>query len=251
MIVDKLYFSPVKSLSLLNTNNFFVKRNIGIKNDRIFAFTRLISKKESIVYEKYPKKRNLKFFLTLKNSTFLNKYNFKFNNRELSLLLNNKLIKKITIHNNDNFESLSKELEHREKLITTTPYLIYNESFPFFDTMPNNSISLINLNSIKDFEEKVERKIEHERFRGNIYVNNIEPWAEFSWINKEIAIGDCLFKVIRKIPRCSATNLKPNSDVTDINLPQKLIDNYGQRNMGIYLMPLNDGYINVGNKIKF
>ena len=33
MIVDKLYFSPVKSLSLLNTNNFFVKRNIGIKNN--------------------------------------------------------------------------------------------------------------------------------------------------------------------------------------------------------------------------
>ena len=251
MIVDKLYFSPVKSLSLLNTNNFFIKRNIGIKNDRIFAFTRLISKKESIVYEKYPEKRNLKFFLTLKNSTFLNKYNFKFNNRELSLLLNNKLIKKIAIHNNDNYESLSKELEHREKLITTTPYLIYNESFPFFDTMPNNSISLINLNSIKDFEEKVGRKIEHERFRGNIYVNDIEPWTEFSWINKEIVIGDCLFKVIRKIPRCSATNLKPNSDVTDINLPQKLIDNYGQRDMGIYLMPLNDGNINVGNKIKF
>ncbi len=109
-----------------------------------------------------------------------------------------------------------------KKLITTTPYLIYNVSFPFFDTMPNNSISLISLNGIKDFEEKVGRKIEHQRFRENIYVDNIEPWTEFSWINNAIVIGDCLFKIIRKIPRCSATNLKPDSDLIDLNLPQKI-----------------------------
>ena len=250
-IIEKLYYSPVKSLSFTNSTNLTVKRSIGIKNDRIFAFTRLIKKDESVIYEKCPKERDLRFFLTLRNSPFLNKYNFEFIHNELSLFLNKKLISKILPDDNENFIIFSNELMSREKLITEIPYLIHNEDYPFFDTMPNNSISLINLNSIKDFEEKVGRKIEHERFRGNIYVKNTEPWTEFSWINKEIVIGDCLFKVISKIPRCSATNLKPNSDVTDINLPQKLIDNYGQRDMGIYLMPLNDGNINVGNKIKF
>ena len=92
-IIEKLYYTPVKSLSFTNTRNLIVKKNIGIKNDRIFAFTRLIEKDESVIYEKYPERRNLNFFLTLKNSPFLNKYNFEFNHNELSLFLNKKLIK--------------------------------------------------------------------------------------------------------------------------------------------------------------
>ena len=64
--IRKLYFSPVKSLSFSNKKNLIVKKNIGIKSDRIFAFTRLIDKKESYNFEKYPEKRNLNFFLTLR-----------------------------------------------------------------------------------------------------------------------------------------------------------------------------------------
>ena len=56
--IRKLYFSPVKSLSFSNKKNLIVKKNIGIKNDRTFAFTRLIDKKESYSYEKNPEKRN-------------------------------------------------------------------------------------------------------------------------------------------------------------------------------------------------
>ena len=59
-IIEKLYYSPVKSLSFTNTMNLIVKRNIGIKNDRIFAFTRLIEKDESVIYEKNPEE--LAFF---------------------------------------------------------------------------------------------------------------------------------------------------------------------------------------------
>ena len=58
------------------------------------------------------------------------------------------------------------------------------------------------------------------------------------------------FKVAEKIPRCSATNLVPNSDVVDINLPKKLREIYGHINMGIYLKPLTDGKINISDQIK-
>ena len=159
--IKKLYFSPVKSLSFSNKKNLIVKKNIGIKNDRTFAFTRLIDKKESYSYEKNPEKRNLNFFLTLRNSPFLNKYNFEYRDNVLSLLINNKLINKISLDNRDNFETLSKELMYREKLITKTPHLVYNKHSPFFDTTPNISISLINLGSVVDFEDKIKRKIEH------------------------------------------------------------------------------------------
>jgi uncharacterized protein YcbX len=116
--------------------------------------------------------------------------------------------------------------------------------------MPQNSISLVNMNSIKDFEKKIDHKLNHERFRGNIYINNIDPWVEFNWINKKIFINDCSFMVLKKIPRCSATNLGLNSDIFDINVPQKLRAIYGHIDMGIYLKPLNDGTININDKIK-
>ena len=62
-IIKKLYYSPVKSLSFSSKNNLIIKKNVGIENDRIFAFTRLIDKEESLKYEKYPKYRNFYFLL--------------------------------------------------------------------------------------------------------------------------------------------------------------------------------------------
>ena len=249
-IIEKLYFSPVKSLSFSYSPKLIVKKKIGIKNDRIFSFTRLIDRSKADNYEKNPKDRNLNFFLTLKNSPFLNKYNFDYKSNELSLLLDSKLIQKISLDKRDNFKILSQELIDREKITKYIPYLIHNINFPFFDTMPHNTISLINMSSIKDFEKKTNRKIEHKRFRGNVYIKNMDPWSEFKWVGQEISINGCLFKVLNKITRCVATNLIPNSEISDINLPKLLRETYGHTNMGIYLKPLNDGEINVEDIIE-
>ena len=64
--------------------------------------------------------------------------------------------------------------------------------------MPHHSISLINMSSIEDFEKKTNCRIEHERFRGNVYIKNIDPWTEFKWIGQEISINGCLFKVLSR-----------------------------------------------------
>ena len=248
--ISNLYYSPVKSISFSNSKNLIVQKNLGIKYDRIFSFTRNIDKKKSIDFEKNPKKRNLHFFLTLRNSPFLNKYDFEFKDDQLSLILENNLINSISTKNRDNFDIISQELMSREKLIQNPIYLIYNDKFPFFDTMPYNSISLINLNSVEDFVSKISLKIEHERFRGNIYIKGAPPWKEFEWIGKKININNCHFLVTGKIPRCSATNLKPGEVKDDINLPLTLRKVYGHINMGVYLIPLNDGIINIDNEVR-
>ena len=48
--LKKLYFSPVKSLSFSNTESLIIKKNVGIKNDRIFAFTRIINEIEYLAF---------------------------------------------------------------------------------------------------------------------------------------------------------------------------------------------------------
>ena len=247
--IQKLYFSPVKSISLTNSSNLYVQKNIGIKNDRIFVFTRNISKKKSKIIEKIPNERNLNYFLTLRNSPFLNKYNFDLIENTLFFKLGNEVIVSINYTEENNYDILTKELMKLEEHIKDT-YLLLNKKFPFFDTTPANSISLINVNSIRDFENKINKSIEIPRFRGNIYVNDLKAWEEFNFIGKNIIINNCQFKVTGAIPRCSATNLVPNKTEININLPHELKVTYNHINMGIYLTPLNEGEIKVNDKIK-
>ena len=131
-----------------------------------------------------------------------------------------------------------------------------NDDFPFFDTSISkkvdfiNSVSLLNIQSINDFEKRVNKKIETSIFRGNICVDGIEPWKEREWIGKIIKINNVSFKVEKNIPRCVAINLKPQSEDNSFNLLQLLKKNYNHFDMGIYLRVLEDGKINVGDKIQ-
>jgi uncharacterized protein YcbX len=130
-------------------------------------------------------------------------------------------------------------------------FLLRNKNFPFFDTTHSNnisnSISLININSILDLEKKIQHSIEFERFRSNFYIDGVDAWEERNWINKIIKINNISFKVQKHIPRCSATNLKPNTDNSTINLPNTLKKHYNHIDMGIYLTPLQDGEVNIGD----
>ena len=85
-----------------------------------------------------------------------------------------------------------------------------------------NSISLINNNTIKDIEDKINQKLEYQRFRGNFYIEGLPPWKERDLLGKIIKIGGLSFKIDSNIPRCSATNLKPKTDKSTFNLPLKL-----------------------------
>ena len=111
-------------------------------------------------------------------------------------------------------------------------------------------MSLINLSSIKDFEEKIAEKIEPQRFRGNFYVEGIDAWEERKWINKIIKINNISFKVEKNIPRCVAINLKPKTDDNSLNLLQSLKKSYNHFDMGIYLRAESDGKISLGDKLE-
>ena len=131
-----------------------------------------------------------------------------------------------------------------------------NEEFPFFDTSISNkvdfinSVSLINTESVNDFQKKTNEKVEISRFRGNICIDGIKPWEEREWIGKSIKINNISFKVEKNIPRCVAINLKPNTDDNSLNLLQSLKKNYNHFEMGIYLTALDDGKINLGDKVE-
>ena len=249
-VVSSIHFSPIKSLSFQSINTAIIKKDVGFEEDRIFAFSRAIDSSLANIIEKDPSERELIHFLTLKNTPALNKYDFKFENGMISIFENNK---QISTHPIEDKDAISKEISKLEPNLPGPIFLLKNELFPFYDTTNSssvsNTISLINLNSIKDFNQKINKEIEFQRFRGNIYVKDLDAFEERNWINKTIKINEAEFKVLKHIPRCSATNLKVNSDQADINLPNELKKVYGHMDMGIYLYPLNNGKISVNDEL--
>mgnify|MGYP001214023347 FL=1 len=253
-IISSISYSPIKSLSFKIVKSCFIKKNIGILNDRIFALSKNISFEKAKIIEQSPNERKLSYFLTLKNTPILNRYNFEYSNNELNLSLNNERIFSVKINDQYISSLITNKFFELEKSLKGPFFLLKNKNFPFYDTTHSNkilnSISLINLSSVNDFEEKIDQKIESERFRGNFYIKGLDAWAEREWINKTIKINDVFFKVEKNIPRCSATNLKPNTVKKTIDLPNLLKKNYGHIEMGVYLIPLNDGNVKTGNKIE-
>ena len=157
-----------------------------------------------------------------------------------------------------NFDGMSQnaqKIAELESSLKQPIVLMNNNDFPFFDTSISNkvdfvnSVSLLNIQSISDFQKKIEKEVEPSIFRGNICVDGIEPWKEREWIGKIIKINNVSFKVEKNIPRCVAINLKPQTDDNSFNLLQSLKKTYNHFEMGIYLTVLDDGKINIGDTI--
>ena len=251
--ISSINYCPVKSVSFQSINTCDIMKNLGMTNDRIFAFSRSIDLEKAKLIEKNPNERKLNNFLTLKNSPVINKYNFIYENNRLTLTKDNKDIISILADDQNERLLLSNKLTDLESSLIKPIFLLKNSDFPFYDTSSSNnvfnSMSLINLNSIKDFEKKINEKIELQRFRANFYVDGIEAWEERKWIDKIITINDISFKVEKNIPRCVAINLKPKTDDNSLNLLNSLKKTYNHFDMGIYLTALEEGKINVGDKV--
>ena len=257
-IISSIHNCPVKSVSFQSINSCEIKKNIGIVGDRVFAFSQGLDADEAKLFEKSPDARKGKWnkILTLKNSPVLNKYNFLFSDNKLSLTFKDKEVLTININQLNEREELVNKIIELESSLKKPIYLMKNKEFPFFDTSVSNkvdftnSISLLNLQSIKDFQNKIDKEIEISRFRGNLYFDGIKAWEERNWIGKIIKINDVSFKVEKNIPRCVAINLKPKTDDNSLNLLQSLKKTYNHFDMGIYLTSLEDGKIEIGNKIE-
>jgi uncharacterized protein YcbX len=256
--ISSINYCPVKSVSFQTIDKCEIKKDVGIIGDRIFAFAKDLDIDKAQLFEKSPEERKGKWnkVLTLKNSPVLNKYNFLFKENNLTLTFKDKEILTIDINELSERQLLSNKIIELENSLKEPIVLMKNEEFPFFDTSISNkvdfinSVSLINIQSVSDFQKKTNAKVEISRFRGNICIDGIKPWEEREWIGKTIKINNISFKVEKNIPRCVAINLKPTTDDNSLNLLQSLKKNYNHFEMGIYLTALDDGEINLGDKVE-
>ena len=148
-LISSIHNCPVKTLSFQSIESCDVKKDLGILDDRIFAFSRGVDFNKAKSMEKNPSERKLNNLLTLKNSPVLNKYNFTYSQGNLILKLKEKEIISISPDINEERIKLSEKLIDLESSLAKPIFLLENIEFPFFDTSHSNNIfNSISVNKI-------------------------------------------------------------------------------------------------------
>lgn len=123
------------------------------------------------------------------------------------------------------------------------------QGFRFTDSA-SGFVSLINLASIRDLERIAGAPVEPLRFRGNLMIEGLAPWAEFELIGRTLAIGDARLEVLKPIARCAATNVNPVTAERDMTIPQTLARAFGHSDCGVYARIVTGGTIAPGDRLE-
>ena len=256
--ISSIHFCPVKSVSYQTIDQCNIQKDIGLEGDRVFALLKNIQADDPKLIDKEHEVRKGKWnkILTLKNTPALNKYNFSYGNEQLTLYQKDQAILSINSNDTEERKKLVNKIIELENSINDPLVLMKNNQLPYFDTTIStkvdfvNSVSLLNIESIKDFRNKTKNEIEVQRFRGNFLMEGVNAWEERNWIGKIITIGNQKFHIKKNIPRCVAINIKPETDYKNLDLLRSLKEHYQHFDMGLYLVPLSSGKITKEDTIK-
>jgi uncharacterized protein len=118
-----------------------------------------------------------------------------------------------------------------------------------FSDVAKKVVSIVNLGSIAAIEAVVGRTVDPLRFRANLYVGGWPAWHEFELLGQTLAIGGARLKVVKRIVRCAAVNVDPQTAARDLDLPHTLMRRFGHADCGVYAEVIAGGNISVGDAI--
>jgi uncharacterized protein YcbX len=118
-----------------------------------------------------------------------------------------------------------------------------------FSDVARKVVSIINLGSLKAIENMVGQPVHPLRFRANLYVSGWPAWREAELLDRTLAIGEARLKVVKRITRCAAVNVDPDTAARDLEIPPTLMRRFGHNECGIYAEVISGGAVRVGDAI--
>jgi uncharacterized protein YcbX len=128
------------------------------------------------------------------------------------------------------------------------PKVLFGEGHSFSD-VARKVVSIINLASVAALGTVIGSAVDPLRFRANVYVSGWPAWHEFDLLDREITAGGARLKVVKRIVRCAATNVDPQTGIRDLTIPQTLMQNFDHMDCGVYAEVIGAGEIAVGDEI--
>ena len=72
------------------------------------------------------------------------------------------------------------------------------------------------------------------RFRANLYFDGFPPFAELDLVGRELRAGGVMFRILKRIDRCAATEVNLQTAQRDIPVPRLPKQHYNHVDMGVY-----------------
>ena len=129
------------------------------------------------------------------------------------------------------------------------PKILFAQGHSFSD-VANKVVSIINLASVKALEEVIGKPVHPLRFRGNLHVAGWPAWHEFELMDQMLSISGARLKVVKRIVRCAATNVDPDTAARDLTIPATLQKTYGHADLGVYAEVISGGVVSTGDTIE-
>ena len=118
-----------------------------------------------------------------------------------------------------------------------------------FSDVARKVVSIINLGSVAAIENMIGLPVHPLRFRANLYVSGWPAWHEFGLLDQTLAIGDIRLKVVKRIVRCAATEVDPETGIRDLPIPRTIMDLLGHADCGVYGEVIEGGAVAIGDSI--
>jgi len=118
-----------------------------------------------------------------------------------------------------------------------------------FSDVARKVVSIINLGSVAAIEDMIGQPVHPLRFRANLYVSGWPAWQELELLGQTLAIGETRLKVVKRIVRCAATNVDPETAARDLNIPSAIMRRLGHNECGVYAEVTAAGAIAIGDEI--
>jgi len=242
MHIDSLYCYPVKGLSPQKLDSAQLEANGYFPGDRLFALENGPCGFDAAAPVHQPK---IKFLMLMRNARLASletRYD------DLHGILTISCEGKEAVKGNLGSEAGRLAIEAffddfcAQELRGAVRLLKAQRGFRFTDSK-SGFVSLGNLASIRAIGGVIGQKVDPLRFRANIYLEGLEPWAEFALVGKQLCVGDARLEVLKRIDRCAATGVEPGSGKRDMDLVEALRANFGHIDCGVYAKVIRGGML--------
>lgn len=112
------------------------------------------------------------------------------------------------------------------------------------------TVSIKNLASNADLGAQMGVDLSLHRWRGNLWLDGLAPWAEFDWIGRRLRIGATLLEVRERVGRCKATTANPETGLIDADTLAALRARVGAQDFGVFATVVEGGVIAPGDRIE-
>lgn len=164
------------------------------------------------------------------------------NTRALTLTHPN--LSSVTVHPDlpDDGETLIEWLHDLWPIDLPSPTHVYRARNSNLTDVSDAWLSINSAASLNALNNRAGADLSPHRFRGNIWVDGLQPWEEASWIGRHIRIGGAVLEVKDQITRCKATMANPKTGQRDVDVLETL-DDLGHQEFGVYAEVIESGTV--------